>query len=105
MVRREWTLACAGRSCVNTVPPYARTHCAVYALDAATGTQKWTFATGGPVYGSPALAVGEATVFVQSLDGYVWAIATATGFARWRAYLNASGCTGSPVIAGDGCVR
>jgi outer membrane protein assembly factor BamB len=54
----------------------------VYALDAATGAVKWTFATGDVVHASPAVAGGA--VYIGSWDRNLYAIDAATGRERWR---------------------
>jgi outer membrane protein assembly factor BamB len=54
----------------------------VYALDAASGTLKWTFATGDVVHASPAVVDG--TVYIGSWDRNVYALDAATGRERWR---------------------
>jgi outer membrane protein assembly factor BamB len=54
----------------------------VYALDAATGALKWSFATGDVVHASPAVVDG--TVYVGSWDRNVYAIDAANGKERWR---------------------
>jgi outer membrane protein assembly factor BamB len=43
----------------------------VYALDAATGTLLWSYATGGPVRSSPAVANG--VVYIGSGDQSLYA--------------------------------
>jgi outer membrane protein assembly factor BamB len=54
----------------------------VYALDAATGALKWTFATGDVVHASPAVANG--VVYIGSWDRNLYAIDASTGRERWR---------------------
>jgi len=54
----------------------------VYALDAATGTLKWSFATGDVVHAAPALA--NNTVYIGSWDRNLYAIDAATGKKKWR---------------------
>lgn len=54
----------------------------VYALDAATGALRWSFATGDVVHSSPAVADG--LVFVGSWDRNLYAIDAASGRERWR---------------------
>jgi eukaryotic-like serine/threonine-protein kinase len=54
----------------------------VYALDAATGKEKWKFQTGDVVHASPALANG--TVFLGSWDSYFYALDAETGKEKWR---------------------
>ena len=52
----------------------------VYALDAATGAQAWSFPTGAPVtFSSPAVADG--VVYVGSNDGKVYSFTLAGGVA------------------------
>jgi len=54
----------------------------VYALDAATGALRWSFATGDVVHASPAFADG--VVYIGSWDRNVYALDAATGRERWR---------------------
>ena len=54
----------------------------VRCLDANRGTEKWSFATGGPVIASP--TVWEGRVFVGSGDGYVHCLEATTGKLAWR---------------------
>ena len=54
----------------------------VYALDAATGAQRWRFATGDVVHASPAIADG--TLFIGSWDSWFYALDAATGAQKWR---------------------
>jgi outer membrane protein assembly factor BamB len=56
----------------------------VYALDAATGEQKWTFFTDAPIRFAP--VVWKNRVFVVSDDGYLYALAAADGtlIQKWR---------------------
>ena len=54
----------------------------VYALDAATGKQKWRAQTEGRVRASPAIANGR--VYAASFDGRVYCLDLKTGAVRWR---------------------
>jgi outer membrane protein assembly factor BamB len=54
----------------------------VYALDAATGAVRWSFATGDVVHASPAVADG--VVYIGSWDRNLYALEAATGRERWR---------------------
>jgi outer membrane protein assembly factor BamB len=54
----------------------------VYALDAATGAEKWKFKTGDVVHASPAIADG--TLFIGSWDSYFYALDAATGAGKWK---------------------
>jgi eukaryotic-like serine/threonine-protein kinase len=80
----------------------------VYALDAASGTLKWTFATGNVVHASPALAAG--TLFIGSWDTNLYALDAASGKEKWRFKTgedhdthNQEGFQASPVVY-DGVV-
>jgi len=44
----------------------------VYALDAATGAKKWSYATGGAV--ESGVSVSGKTLFAGSNDGHVYAL-------------------------------
>ncbi|MBY0524110.1 MAG: PQQ-binding-like beta-propeller repeat protein [Gemmataceae bacterium] len=54
----------------------------VYALDAATGKERWSFYTGGPVRFAP--AVSKERVFVASDDGFLYCLAAADGKVLWQ---------------------
>lgn len=78
----------------------------VYALDAATGAVRWSFATGDVVHASPAVSRG--VVYVGGWDRNLYAIDASTGKERWRyttgndttAY-NQIGIASSAAIMGD----
>ena len=58
----------------------------VYAFDERTGKVKWSFETGGPVYGSPAVAQVPGTpptVYIGSENGRFFALDARTGKVRW----------------------
>jgi len=54
----------------------------VYALDAATGAERWSFFTGGPVRFAPAL--WRDRVFVVSDDGFLYCLAAKDGSLLWK---------------------
>jgi outer membrane protein assembly factor BamB len=54
----------------------------VYAVDAATGKEKWRAQTSGRVRSSP--AVDASRVYVGSADGRVYAFDRATGAQKWK---------------------
>ena len=59
----------------------------VFAFDARSGRISWTFATAGPVYGSPAVARVPGTpptVYIGSYDSHLYALAARTGRKEWR---------------------
>ena len=61
----------------------------VTALDAATGREKWSVFTGGPVRLAPAVADGR--VVVGSDDGYVYCLSAADGRELWKLRAGPSG--------------
>ncbi|MGW8880661.1 outer membrane protein assembly factor BamB family protein [Streptomyces mirabilis] len=67
---------------------------------AATGTEKWTRATGRNVFSSPAVVGG--TVYVGSDDGKVYGLDAATGAKKW-AYAIGGAVWSSPAVV-DGTV-
>lgn len=78
----------------------------LYAVDAATGKERWRFKTGGAVHSSPAVAQG--VVFFTSRDGSLYAVDAAKGKQIWKhqmgpelAYANGFDYyLSSPTIAG-----
>ncbi len=54
----------------------------VYALDASTGAERWSFFTGGPVRLAP--SVFEARVYVGSDDGWAYCLDAADGALIWK---------------------
>lgn len=68
----------------------------VYAIDAASGDERWAFETDGEVPASPAVAGG--TVFVGSLDRSLYAIDAAAGEQDWEA-ATAGAIVASPAVA------
>ncbi|MFW6106815.1 MAG: PQQ-binding-like beta-propeller repeat protein, partial [bacterium] len=67
--------------------------CKVYALDAATGDERWHFFCDGPIRFAP--AVDGDRLFVVSDDGHLYCLATADGSLLWRIR---GGPTGSNVL-------
>jgi hypothetical protein len=57
----------------------------VWAIDATTGTQRWSFLTAGPVLQPPTIDAGRA--YVGSGDGYVYALEAQTGRLLWRQHV------------------
>ncbi|MFF4307808.1 PQQ-binding-like beta-propeller repeat protein [Streptomyces sp. NPDC001601] len=64
---------------------------------AATGTERWTYATGGNVFSSPAVVNG--TVYVGSDDGKVYGLDAATGAKKW-AHATGDAVFSSPAVVG-----
>ncbi|NQT17182.1 MAG: PQQ-binding-like beta-propeller repeat protein, partial [Planctomycetes bacterium] len=56
--------------------------CQIHALDAATGSPRWTFITGGPVRFAP--VVWEDRVLAASDDGHLYCLAAADGRLVWE---------------------
>ncbi|WP_235907967.1 outer membrane protein assembly factor BamB family protein [Halosegnis longus] len=73
----------SGYSAQVSSPPFDRG--TVYALDAASGTERWTFQTANdPVSGvSSSPAVVDGTVYVGSDDAHVYALDARSGTEQW----------------------
>jgi outer membrane protein assembly factor BamB len=67
----------------------------LYALNASTGAELWSFKTGSNVISSPAVANG--VVYVGSNDGNVYALNATTGAKLWSLF--AGGVISSPAVA------
>lgn len=57
----------------------------LYAMDAATGAARWTFAAPTPIHASP-LADGDAVFFLAD-DGWFYAVGAEDGRLRWRRFV------------------
>jgi len=68
----------------------------IHALDAATGTERWSFFTGGPVRLAPAVYRGR--VYAVSDDGFLYCISAADGKQLWRV----RGRAGRDLLVGNG---
>ena len=73
----------------------------VYALDGATGLQKWAFEPGEGVNSSPAIGA-DGTVYIGAAFN-VYALDGATGARRWK-FQRTDGVSSSPAIDADGTV-
>jgi len=67
----------------------------IYALNARTGAEVWSFVTGNPVVGSPAVANG--VVYATSTDANVYALDAHTGVELWN-YTTGDVVPGSPTV-------
>lgn len=72
----------------------------LFALDAATGTERWQFTTDDDL-GDPAVADG--LVYVSSDHGNLYAVDAATGTERWRVSIDGNRSHYGPTVA-DGVV-
>ncbi|MGB8647490.1 MAG: PQQ-binding-like beta-propeller repeat protein [Anaerolineae bacterium] len=93
---------------VNQVVYFGGTDAKFYALDANTGTAKWSYAgdkdkplTG--IYGQP--AVDNGMVYFGALNGQLYALDAGTGAVKWQydataATADRRGITSSPLVAG-----
>jgi outer membrane protein assembly factor BamB len=61
----------------------------VYAVDVASGAERWRFSTGGPVYGTPCVAklASGPLAFVGSSDRTLYALDARDGTKRWAVQL------------------
>ena len=71
----------------------------VYALDAATGDERWRIRTLGAVYWSPAVADG--VVYVGSASATLYALDAATGDERWVLHWTQDPRVSSPAVVDD----
>ncbi len=69
----------------------------LYAFDAATGAQRWVFATKGAI-GYSNTAVADGVVYVGSADHTLYAVDAQTGKQRWS-YATGSSVISSPTVA------
>ena len=69
----------------------------VYALNASTGAQLWSFETGGPVDSSPAVANG--VVYIGSWDHNLYALNASTGAKLWSFTTGDALESSSPAVA------
>ncbi len=72
----------------------------VYALDRATGAEKWSFVTEGQVDASPVIAGGRVYVGALSRGGEFYVLDLATG-AKVQEVILDSAVTGSAAVSGD----
>ncbi|MHC4983203.1 MAG: outer membrane protein assembly factor BamB family protein, partial [Planctomycetota bacterium] len=70
--------------------------CKVYALDAATGRERWSFFAGGPVRLAP--AVWKDKVFAVSDDGLLYCLSATDGRCLWKL----RGGPGPEMLLGNG---
>jgi len=70
----------------------------VYAVDATTGVERWSFATDGGVVEATA-AVVDGVVYTADGEGVVYALDAATGAEQWRFYMDAY-TSSSPAVSG-----
>jgi|GEM_PF-5145093 len=70
----------------------------LYAYNASTGKQRWTYPTGGPILSSPTVADGR--IFFLSQDSLFYALDAQTGERVWS-FLTHWGGNSSPTVAGN----
>lgn len=81
----------------------ARDDGTVFAFDEESGKVEWSFDTGGPVYGSPAIAEvpgTPASVYIGAENGRFYALDAKTGKLRWR-YDVGGPVPGTATVIGD----
>ena len=70
----------------------------LYALDTADGSVIWSFQTGAPIWGAPAVS-GDGKVCFGSLDHTVYCVDENTGDLIWSYFTGASRLMSSPAIS------
>ena len=76
---------------------YALAGGVLYAVDAATGTERWRFTAEEPIWSSP--AVVDDTLYVGSIDGFFYALDIATGAKVWQVDSQGMIWSSSPAIS------
>lgn len=71
----------------------------VYAVDAETGTENWSYHVDAPFVTSP--AVHDGTVYIGGYDTNLHAIDAETGEREWRYFAEWEMAKSSPIIVGD----
>ena len=74
--------------------------CRVYAVDAASGAQRWSYATADTVHGSVAVPPHGLHAYVGSHDGHVYKLGADAGAVVWRCDVGSS-VRASPVVGVD----
>ncbi|MDP3452846.1 MAG: PQQ-binding-like beta-propeller repeat protein, partial [Bacteroidales bacterium] len=69
----------------------------VKALDISNGSLRWSFATGGKIFSSPAICESSGTLVVGSSDNFIYGLDARSGALRWRVEA-AKSVLGSPAI-------
>jgi len=75
----------------------------LYAVDGGSGTQKWSFATGGPVMTCPAISA-DGKLYFSCDDGNSYALDAATGGELWRCPIGNDWTLADPAIGEDGTI-
>ena len=90
---------------VSDSTAYVAFNQSVYAVDLASGQERWQFTPpeedkGATFYAPPALS-DQGTLIVSSYTGVVYALKADTGDIIWRRALSSSRLVGGPNVAGD----
>ncbi|MEA1865707.1 MAG: PQQ-binding-like beta-propeller repeat protein, partial [Euryarchaeota archaeon] len=77
----------------------------VYALDAATGTEKWKCKIGGAIWSFPAVSgdtlyIGAEDQFGTPPPWYLYALDVSTGTEKWKCELGVDDLPNSPTVSG-----
>jgi len=75
----------------------------LYALDTSDGSILWNFATGGPIWGSPAVHGTSGTLFIPSEDGILYCVDPTTHNLIWS-YEAGGPIRSSPAVDAPGHV-
>lgn len=73
---------------------------ALFAVDAASGKERWRFMTDGPIRSTPAL--DETSVYVGSWDGHLYRVDRANGKKQWS--FDTGGLVQASPVLGEGLV-
>ncbi|WP_254831363.1 PQQ-binding-like beta-propeller repeat protein [Haloglomus salinum] len=72
----------------------------LYAVDATTGSQQWSFSSRHGVTATSAPVVADGTVYVGTRDRHLFAVDAASGTEEWR-FETDNWATSTPAVAGD----
>ena len=72
----------------------------IKALDAADGSLKWSFATGGKVFSSPEVCENSGLLVVGSTDNFIYGLDARSGKLIWKVEA-AKSVLGSPTVFGN----
>lgn len=101
-----WTFTLPGGAVIGDTPVlsnqtlYVPSDNAVYALDANTGTQRWSFPVTSTIFGSP--ACDGNLLYFATQEGTIYAVEATNGHEKWHS--SGTGNTINPLALSDGLI-
>ncbi len=102
--RQKGSFHCRDCDNVQTSPilsngtAYINSFHTLYAFDAATGQEQWSYQTGGIIFASPTAANGM--IYLGSEDGNLYALDAVSGWLKWS-YQAGRSVSASPTVVGE----